>query len=167
MNTRQTIKNITCALSVLFAVNTAAAIDEGFRSFAVTHLEKENGELSFKITNPGDKTVMLRLTAFKKGTQTKAALLGVKPDSLLVRAGTRREINVTYYGADPSTEGAEYDLKVEQVPVVFFSSSGSPDSPEYITARDINANITVKKQDNQITIQAENLTPTDSLKSAL
>lgn len=120
------IRGLTISAFVLLASIVAVPADATDFFLRPTHLsmvEDWTPQLSFFVSNPSDRTIVLQVET----RQTRAVLAAVKPEEvalkalpaqIVLKAGERKIIRLEY---DPRVDHAanHYEVVVEQLPIIY------------------------------------------------
>lgn len=117
-------KYLTLMSCIAFAPFDAKAADYYFRPTNVAMIDSWTNELSFTISNPGKVPVVLKLKAHPVGAQKAQFrhlpdVLGISANTLVLKPGERREINLDYRPQSAVQQFSSYEVTVEQLPILY------------------------------------------------
>lgn len=162
MNIKTIISGLTIAFSILVGTQVASASEQRYRSYALSHIQSKAEKLSFKLTNPGTRPVMVKIRTVAHEANGQSADIVVMPESMILTGGSRRTVNITVNGTPIGA--LNYKLEVEEVPYLF-ASAGAIDQPERIKATTFQADLKVATKSEQVKIQANNLKVIETIKA--
>lgn len=139
--------------AVLFWVTISPAIgaaDYYFRPTSLAMLESWSNELSFTVSNPSTKPIVLKLTSRSVGVlnanyETASMALSVLPATMVLMPGERRLVNLTYEVGSSFDRVSSHELIVEQLPILYVSP-GKPKASSLMTVTRYTAEIEVRKR---------------------
>ncbi len=144
------------SLAILWAASIfslpASAIDFFLRPTNVSMVEDWSPQLSFFVSNPGERTIVLKVETRQTRTMlasTIPAVIALKalPAEIVLKAGERKIIKLDYSPADYRAFG-HYEIVVEQLPVIYLRP-GEDAMPETMLVTRYIAEVEVRRRKSQ------------------
>lgn len=124
-------KTTTFTLSlmiILYMSFSTSASDYYFRPTDIAMVSGWNSELSFTVSNPNSRTVVLEVSVRETGVlyarnSPQIMPLQALPARIILKPGTSQIITVDYQNQTPASENHSYEIAVKQLPILYTKPS--------------------------------------------